>query len=261
MHTHIHIALLAHRHDRLEEILHVLTKLLLVDTLVKIQELTEFLHRSLIVLAEVATHETLCLDDDILHQLMILLGGHRLRQGISLGQHVTALAYPCRELKLCPFLTGTLTLQDIDIEVGKLSIVEIQVRGPVRILMKQVCTRPVEHRHKIIADAVDTLGREVTQTLLVHLYLMVTVRTAVLDGLHHRQTLHHAPAHAITLDIRTQLMDLLARPYLTQRHIVQRRHDTLHTNLSQHGKRNLILLAKPSPCSFHIILFCRKLVY
>ena len=48
--THIHVAFLADRHDSLQEVFHVLTELVLVDALIQIQELTELLNRSLVVL-------------------------------------------------------------------------------------------------------------------------------------------------------------------------------------------------------------------
>ena len=81
---------------------------------------------------------------------------------------------------------------------------------------------------------------------------MVTVGTAVLDGFNHRQALDYAPAHTVTLNIFTQVTDFLTCPYLAQRYIVQSCHNTLNAYLLKHGKCNLILLAKPTPCSFHI---------
>jgi len=64
--THVHVALLANRHDGLEEVLHVGTQLSLVDAFVQVEELTELLYGSLVVLAEVTANKTLSLDDDIL---------------------------------------------------------------------------------------------------------------------------------------------------------------------------------------------------
>ena len=36
-------------------------------------------------------------------------------------------------------------------------------------------------------------------------------------------------------------------------YIMQGGHNALNSNLLKHGKSNLILLAKPTPCSFHIV--------
>jgi hypothetical protein len=62
-----------------------------------------------------------------------------------------------------------------------------------------------------------------------------------------------APFHTIRLDVLLEFMNLLACPNLTQRNIVQCGNDALNTYLLQLCKCNLILLAKPAPCSFHIL--------
>ena len=52
--AHIHVALLADGHDSLEEVLHVLAQLLLVDAFIEVEELAELLDGSLVVLAEIS---------------------------------------------------------------------------------------------------------------------------------------------------------------------------------------------------------------
>ena len=80
MNTHIHIAFVTDRHDRVEEILHVGAQLLAVDALIFLQQLTEKAERMLVAFLEVAGNKALCLDDDVLHELMILLRCHLLAQ-------------------------------------------------------------------------------------------------------------------------------------------------------------------------------------
>ena len=101
-------------------------------------------------------------------------------------------------------------------------------------------------------------GCQVAQTLLVYLYLMVAVGTAIFDCLNYRQRLYYAPAHAVALDIFAQVADFLTSPNLAQRYVVKCSNDAFYTDLSQLCKSNLILLAKPSPSSFHvtIVLIC-----
>ena len=123
--AHVHAALLADGHDGLEEILHVGTQLSLVDTLIEVEELAELLDRCLVVLAEVTGNEALGLDDDVFYELVVLLGGHGLGQFVALGNHAAALAPALGELELLPLLASTWTLQDIDVEIGKLGIVKI----------------------------------------------------------------------------------------------------------------------------------------
>ena len=141
MNTHIDIVLIADRHDSLQPVLHVLLQLLLVDAIIKLQQVAELLDRSRIALAEVTRYETLGLDDDILYQGMILLWCRSLLDFICLSHEVSAPLVLLRELS--PILTSAFTLQDIDIEVGKLAPVHIEVVGSVRILMCQIGTSPV----------------------------------------------------------------------------------------------------------------------
>ena len=98
----------------------------------------------------------------------------------------------------------------------------------------------------------DALCREVAQRLLVDFNLVVAVGASVFDGLDDRQAFYHAPAQTVAFDVLSQVADFLARPYLAQGYVVQGRDDAFYSNLFQHGKRNLIVLAKPSPCSFHL---------
>ena len=135
MHTHIHITLLAGRHNRFEEVFHIRTKLCLIDAFIQVQELAELLYRSLIVLTEVTTDKALRLDNNVFYQFMLLLWRHRLGEFIALGKNISPLAYSFRELELRPFLTGTLAFQDIDVEVCKLGIVELEVRSTIGIMM------------------------------------------------------------------------------------------------------------------------------
>ena len=117
--THVDIVFIADRHNRLQPILHVLLQLLLVDAIIKLQQVAELLDRSRIALAEVTRYEALGLDDDILYQGMILLRCRSLLDFISLSHEVSAPLVLLRELS--PILTSTFTLQDIDIKVGKLA--------------------------------------------------------------------------------------------------------------------------------------------
>ena len=125
--AHIHVVLLTGRHDSLQEIFHVGTQLCLVNSFVQVQEITELLDGSLIVLAEVSAYESLGLDDDGLNQLVLTLRGHGLGQFIGLGQNTAALAPALRELELSPLLTCALALKDIDVKVCELGVVEIEV--------------------------------------------------------------------------------------------------------------------------------------
>src|SRR5574344_1582306 len=79
MHTHVYVVLIADRHDSLKPVFHVLLKMLLVNAIVKLQQVTELLNRSLVTLFEVTRDKALRLYDDVLNELMVLLwSGGRL---------------------------------------------------------------------------------------------------------------------------------------------------------------------------------------
>ena len=182
VYAHIDAELLAGGHDGLEPVLHIGTELCLVDALVEVEELAELLDGSVVVLAEVAADEALRLDDDVLDELVVLFGSHRLGQFVALGEHVASFAYALGELELCPLLTSAFALKDIDVEVGKLGIVEVEVGRSVGIVVQQVGACPVEHRHKIVTNGLDAFEAEVAEAFLIDLDLIVAVGTAVLDG-------------------------------------------------------------------------------
>ncbi len=253
MDTHVDVVLLADRHDSLEPVLHVSLELLLVDAIVEFEEVAELLHRSRVTLAEVARYKALSLDDDILDHGMIELRSSGLLYLVSLSHEVASPLMLLGERS--PVGTRSLTLEDVDVEIGKLSPVHVEVVSPVRVVVGEVGTSPVEHRHEVVADALHTLFAEVAEALFVDLNLFVAVGTRIFDSLDNRKRLYDAPSHAETLDVFLQFVDFLLSPHLTQGHIVKSGNDALHTNLSELGKSNLILLAKPTPSSFHFCFF------
>ena len=75
----------------------------------------------------------------------------------------------------------------------------------------------------------NTLEREVSQTFLISLYLLISVGTGIFDALYHRQRLYYTPSHSVTFDVLLQVADLLAGPHLTIRYIVQGCNNAFHT--------------------------------
>ena len=182
---------------------------------------------------------------------MVLFGGHCLCEFIGLCKDVTAFSYAGGKLECGPFFARARALEDIDVEVGEFGIVEIEVGGAVGVIVGKVCAGPVQNGHEVVADCVDSFKAEVPQGLLVDLYLLIAVRASVFDGFHHGKAFHHAPAHAVAFDVLLQLMNLFPCPDLSEGDVVKGCDYSLHPDLSKHGKGDLILLAKPAPCSFH----------
>ncbi len=182
---------------------------------------------------------------------MVLLRGGRLLDFVRFGHEVSAPVVLLGER--CPVLACAFASEDVDVEIGKLAPVHVEVVRPVGVLVGEVGACPVEHGHEVVADALDALLAKVAEALLVDFNLVVAVGTAIFQRFHNGQRLHHAPFHAIRLDVDFEVMNLLTCPYLAEGHVVQGGHDAFHANLFQLGKGDLILLAKPAPCSFHIV--------
>ena len=127
VYAHIHVALIANGHDSLKKVLHVGAQPGLIYSFVKVEKLAELLNGCFVVLTEVAGNEALCLYNDVFHQLMVLLRGHGLSQLITLCEDVATYAPPLREFEGSPFLTCTFALEDVNVEISKLSVVEVKV--------------------------------------------------------------------------------------------------------------------------------------
>ena len=207
----------------------------------------------LVTVMEVAAYEPLSLYYNILDKLVFLFETHRLAQFIDFLEHVSTirLAVGTKYLEVCPAFACTLTFQYIYVEIGKLRNTEVEVVCPVWIEVHKVGTRPVENRHKVVANSVNAFGCKVSQALLVYFYLLVAVRTTVLYCFDHWQRFNNGPPHAVTFDVRFQVVYLLPCPNLAERNAVKGCNYALNANLFQYGKSNVVVLAKPSPSSFH----------
>ena len=124
--------------------------------------------------------------------------------------------------------------------------------------MGEVCSGPVEHGHEVVANGVYALFAQVLEAHLVVFYELVAVGSCIFDTFAHGQTFHHAPTHAVAFYVSLEIMNFLACPDFSVWHIVQCRDNALHTDLLEHGKCNFVVLAKPSPSSFHNVCFCNN---
>ena len=248
MDTKVNSARIADWHDSVKKITHILAQLLFRNTIVARQQMTEEFQRMFVVFTDVATYKTLGFHNDILHQPVFTFGCHRLAQGIRLIQHIAA-----RETMECgPLLPCSGTLQNIDVEIGKLCVREVEIRRTIGIGVQKIGTCPVEDGHEVVAHTVDAFGGQIVQTLPIAVQLLFAVGATIFDCLGDGQALHHAPPQAMILYIHSQVMDFFACPHFAQGHIVKSRDNALHSYLSQHRQGDFIILAEPSPCKFHI---------
>ena len=250
MYAHIDVVFVAYGHDGLEPCLHVLAQHVLRHAVVEGEQVAEELYGTLVALLEVARDEALRLYHDVLHQLAVVGRRSLLLYLPCLGDDV-AVPSGVLVLESPPFGFRPFAFQDVDVEVCKFRPVEVEVACAVGVGVQQVGACPVEHGHEVVAHAVYAFLSEVGERFLVHLYLAVAVGTAVFYRLGDGQRFYNAPAHSVRFDILSEVADFLTAPHLAERHVVQGGDDAFDTYLFQHGKCDLVVLAKPSPCSFH----------
>jgi len=241
VHAHLDVPLVADGHDGLQEVLHVGAELCGIDAFVQGQQLAELLDGLLIVLRDVAVHESLRPDDDVVHQPVLACGVHRLAQ----------FGHPLQRVGVVS-LFRVRALQNIDVEVGKFGQVEVEAAGAVRVGVFQRGTCPVEHGHEVVAHRLHAGTAQVFEAHDVVLDETVAVGAAVLDAFAHGQALHDTPAKTAFCDEIAHFCHFFQCPHLAVGDVVEGGDDTFNANLAQHTEGNLIVGSKPTPCLFHI---------
>ena len=115
--AHVDVIFIADGHDGVEEVSHVGAEPVGVDAFVEVEEIAEFLYGVQVVFGDVAVDESLRLDDDVFHETLLRLFVHAWRH---------FLAHTAECLFIVVFL-GSLALEDVDVEIGELGTVEIEV--------------------------------------------------------------------------------------------------------------------------------------
>src|SRR5690606_5440414 len=110
----------------------------------------------------------------------------------------------------------------------------------------QICPHPVEYGHKVVHYYVNTTAPKVAERFLVVCYQTGIVVRVYLDTFRYRQTFHNAPAHTMSLNLVLYLHDLVNSPHLSIWNMVQSRHNTFNTYLTEVGQFDGILVPKPS---------------
>ena len=119
--------------------------------------------RMLVTFFEIATNKALSLNDYVLNEGVIFLWCHCLGQCINLFEDVTPIGFAIRtkHFKGCPALFCSLTLKDMNVEISKFGDRKVKIAAAVWVFMQQVCTCPIEHRHKVIADDMNAFSRQI----------------------------------------------------------------------------------------------------
>ena len=181
------------------------------------------------------------LDDDIVDELELVLLGHSL-------VHLPHLT----DDFLREILLGTFPLEDADVEVGEFGVIEVEGHRAVRQLVVEICTGPVDDRHKIVANRTNSLLAEVLEAFAVIGDKSVATRSCVLDFLADRKALDHGPSHSVGLYFLPEAAYRFPAPNLAVRYFVKGRDYAFDPNLSKCIQRDDVISTKPSPCFFHM---------
>ena len=131
---------------------------------------------------------------------------------------------------------GRGALQDMQLKHRKFDLVKAQRPGTVRQWPGQIGTRPVEDRHKVVAQGGDAALRQIAQRLLIVSNPAFALAAAGFDLFMDRHALHHRPLQPGLFDQGFALQDLCHRPHLAVGNMVQRRDDAAAARLSGVGK-------------------------
>ena len=143
---------------------------------------------------------------------------------------------------------------------GDLFSVKSERRRAIGQHLGHLGTRPVEHRHEVVTHDFDASRGTVADALLEVGNQAVACRFAELDVLMHRNALHHLKRQTGALDPLAEYLQLLDRPHLTDRNVVNRRHHPVHArNLPDVFQADRIGVAIPTERHFHFrFSFCRR---
>ena len=140
-----------------------------------------------------------------------------------------------------------------EVESHKGRLFEAQGPGAVRHSVLQVGPGPVDHRHEVVGDAMDTALGKVAYGLLVVFYVAQILPFRRLDMLVHRHALHPRPAKAVGSNLLLPLPYFLNWPYFPIGDMVQRGDYVRYARLPDIIQAHRIGRTVPAPAFSHSV--------
>ena len=128
----------------------------------------------------------------------------------------------------------------------------VQSRGAVSHGMEQICPRPVEHRHEIIADDLYSEPGQIPYRLDIIGDIPVPAGQPYLDVVMDIHGLHHIHVEAIRLQGLLHLRDLLYFPDFPRHLVMQRPHDAGHAGNLPDVRQLDVVIALAVPAKAHL---------
>lgn len=150
---------------------------------------------------------------------------------------------------------GARPLQQMEVEGNEVDPVEAHRLGAVTGSPAQVGARPIEHRHEIVADGADAGRCQAAQRFLPVGNVLAPRAGLRLDAFRHRDAFDDLPLEAAVADLLLPLLDLLDRPDVTGRDMMQRTDDTVRAGLRRVPNAYPIHRSEPAPRMSHVNSF------
>ena len=190
---------------------------------------------------------------EVLQVLPQLFFGDRSVSLEQLIQLCHTLGFPAGEGHVVLLGEGHDVLSHGLVVVLDLCLLVEQSGGTVAHGMEQIGAGPVEDRHEVVADDLDTELGQVADALLVVLDVLVAGGQTDLDVIVDIDGLDHIHIEAVSVDLIGDLLDLVNFPDLAGHLVVQCPDDAGHTRdlLDVAQADGVITLAIPAPTHFH----------
>ena len=234
-----HAQLFGQRRHLRQEVDHVLLQLGLGDIVVFREVQLHIVEREFLCRAGQAK-------DDVAGELL-LAGVIHLGEALrGLGDHIVGEA-----------LGSARALEDVDVECGEVDQVKAHAARAARTLPGQIGAGPVEHRHEVVADGLETGLGKVPHRGLPTLDMSLPLALLLLDVFRDGQRFDHVPdqrRRAAILargDLALALRDVLWGPDRAGGNVVQGRDDALDASLHHVVNAHTVLRTEPTPGLTH----------
>ncbi len=233
MNHHHGTALVSDRADLLQEEYEVLAQLLLGHPVVAGERLTELLQReTLLASRQPGNH--------ISRNQLNLSFIHLLVTGLSHGN-----------LLRRPLIERGLATENEKVERHERSLLEAQRTRAVGHREAEVGPRPVDYRHEVVGNHMDSALREIAYALLVVLYIFKIFSLTGLDVLMHGHALDDAPFQPRPGDEFLSFSDFLDGPHLPVRNVMQGVDNVGHSSLLDVTQAHGVIRPIPPPAFGH----------
>ena len=233
MNDHNRTAFISHRADLLQEKYQIFAQLVFSHAVITLQRIAELVQCKTLLTARKSCYH---------------VSGNQLYFSFI---HLIISCFCDFQLFWSVLLARIFTPEDKQVERHERRPLETERTGAVRHHILKVRPRPVDYRHEIIRDTMYSAFGQITDALLVILYVSEIFAFTRLDMLMDRNTLHDTPLHPRFSYKFLSFTDFLHRPHFPVRNMMQGMNNIRHASLSDITQFHRIIRSIPSPAFCH----------